>query len=202
MKTFEDLPVWQAGRELVRRIYVLTRRPPFRGDPGLCDQIQRAAVSVPSNIAEGHERGSTQDLVQFLFYAKGSAGEVRSQLYHAEDLGYADSRICEELRGLCRDISRQISAWIQSMQSPGFKGGPRFHKEPDRVWDRFAAKAGLERQPDGRYVPRRNGTEDGKRKTEEGIRDTGDGSGETEVEGQRPEIGRGGAGEGGAEGGR
>ena len=63
MKTFEDLPVWQAGRELVRRIYALTRRPPFRGDPGLCDQIQRAAVSVPSNLAEGHERGSTQDLV-------------------------------------------------------------------------------------------------------------------------------------------
>ncbi len=163
MKTFEDLPVWQAGRELVKRVYALTRREPFRSDRGLCDQIQRAAVSVPSNIAEGHERGSTADLIQFLFYAKGSAGEVRSQLYHAEDLGYADRQTCDALRDFCRDISRQIAAWIQSMQTPGFKGGPKFHKEPDSTWDRFAAKAGLERLPNGRYVPRtENGrTEDG-----------------------------------------
>lgn len=178
MKTFEELPVWQAGRELVRRVYALTRRPPFRSDPGLCDQIQRAAVSVPSNIAEGHERGSTQDLVQFLFYAKGSAGEVRSQIYHAEDLAYGDPRACEDVRTLCRDISRQISAWIQSMQAPGFKGGPRFHKEPDRTWERFAARANLERLPDGRYVPQRRGkTEDGTRKTEEGGPNTEDGCG-------------------------
>ncbi|MBM4155879.1 MAG: four helix bundle protein [Lentisphaerae bacterium] len=143
----------------------------------MCDQIQRAGVSVPSNLAEGHERGSTPDLVRFLFYAKGSAGEVRSQLYHAEDLGYADPRACDDLRDLCRDISRQISAWIQSMQAPGFKGGPRFHGEPDRAWARFAAKAGLERQPDGRYVPRRHGTEDGKRKTEEEPNATDEGGG-------------------------
>jgi four helix bundle protein len=166
MKTFEDLPVWQAGRELVRRTYALTRRRPFRGDPGLCGQIQRAAVSVPSNIAEGHERGSTQDLVQFLFYAKGSAGEVRSQLYHAEDLGYADAEVCEDLRSLCRDISRQISAWVQSMQAPGFRAGPKFHKEPDRAWDRFAARANLERLPDGRYLPRTEGRNTEGRNTE------------------------------------
>lgn len=163
MKSFEDLPVWQAGRELAKRVYALTRRAPFCRDAGLCDQIQRAAVSVPSNIAEGHERGSTADLIQFLFYAKGSAGEVRSQLYHAEDIGYADPEECAKLRDFCRDVSRQISAWIQSMQSPGFKGGPRFHKEPDRTWERFAAKAGLVRLPNGRYA---SPTEDGK--TEEG----------------------------------
>ena len=63
------------------------------------------------------------------------------------------------------------------MRAPGFKGGPRFHKEPDRVWDRFAAKAGLERQPDGRYVPRRHATEDGRRKTEEEPRDAEGGGG-------------------------
>ena len=159
MKTFEDLPVWQAGRALVRGVYAATRTRPFAADPGLCDQIQRAAVSVPSNIAEGHERGSTADLIQFLFYAKGSAGEVRSQLYHAEDLGYVTPVQAESLRQEAREIGRQLSGWIQSMQTGTFRQGPRYHQEPDRTWDKFAAKAGLERQPDGRY---------GKRKTEEG----------------------------------
>jgi len=164
MKTFEDLPVWQAGRELVRRIYELTRSSPFRHDSGLCDQIQRAAVSVPSNIAEGHERGSTPDLLQFLFYAKGSAGEVRSQLCHVEDLGYAEAHACEALRDFCRDIARQLSAWIQSMQINGFKGGPKYHKEPDRTYDRFLSKHGMTRLPNGQVVLR---TENGIRNTEE-----------------------------------
>lgn len=137
MKSFEEVPVWRAGRELVKRIYGRTRKGAFRGDPGLCDQIQRAAVSVTSNIAEGHERGTTQDLIQFLFYAKGSAGEVRSQLWNAEDLGYVTAAEGEELRAFCRDISRQLSAWIQSMQTAMFKGGPKYHKESDRIWERF-----------------------------------------------------------------
>lgn len=164
MKTFEDLPVWKQGRELVKRVYAVTRM--VRGDPGFCDQIQRAAVSVPSNIAEGHERGSTADLIQFLFYAKGSVGEVRSQVYNAEDLGYLDAKEAEELRAFSREISRQLSAWIQSMQTPGFRGGPKYHKEPDRAWERFAKKAGLEQRPDGRYdVAREPRVAYGKRKT-------------------------------------
>jgi four helix bundle protein len=151
VKQFEDLPVWKAGRELVKRVYAATRREAFARDCGLCDQIQRAAVSVPSNVAEGHERGSTQDLIQFLFYAKGSAGEVRSQLYNAEDLNYLPAERAEAIRHLCVDIACQLSAWIQSMQTPDFRGGPRYHKEPDRTWETFAAKAGLQRQPDGSY---------------------------------------------------
>jgi hypothetical protein len=75
---FEELPVWVSGRELVKRVYAFTRRPEVRRDEGFCDQIQRAAISVTNNIAEGHERGTTVELVMFLFYAKGSAGEVRS----------------------------------------------------------------------------------------------------------------------------
>ena len=151
MKTFEDLPVWQDGRELVKRIYFHTRKRPFREDRGLCDQIQRAAVSVPSNIAEGHERGTTPDLIQYLFHAKGSAGEVRSQLYNAEDLGYVPPTVAEELREFCRNISRQLSAWIQSMQTVQFKRGPKYHKEPDTTWEDFASQTGMERQSDGRY---------------------------------------------------
>lgn len=158
MKTFEELPVWRAGRELVRRVYGLTRAEPLRRDHGLCDQIQRAAVSVPSNIAEGHERGSTPDLIQFLFYAKGSAGEVRSQLYLLEDLGLAVPEKLEALRVLCRDLAAQLSSWIQSMQSPGFRGGPRYHREPDRRMDDLAARHGLIRLPNGAYAK----TEDGR----------------------------------------
>ena len=163
MKTFEELPVWKAGRLLVRRVYGFSRKI---SDPGFCDQIQRAAVSVPSNIAEGHERGSTPELIHYLFIAKGSAGEVRSQLYHAEDLGYLSAGEARALREVCLDISRQLSGWIQSMQTPTFRGGPRHHKEPDRAWDRFVEKAGLERQPDGRFIKvRESGVEYGTRKT-------------------------------------
>ncbi|HMO05455.1 MAG TPA: four helix bundle protein [Kiritimatiellia bacterium] len=151
MKQFEDLPVWQAGRELVRKVYAAARVRPFAEDAGLRDQIQRAAVSITSNIAEGHERSSTPDLIQFLFYAKGSAGEVRSQLYHAEDVGYLSADKAQALRAECLDVSRQLSAWIQSMQTPGFKRGPKYHKEPDTAWEQFAAKAGLQRQPNGSY---------------------------------------------------
>ncbi len=135
----------------MRRVYAVTRKKPFRDDPGLCDQIQRAAVSVTSNIAEGHERGTTQDLIQFLFYAKGSAGEVRSQLWNAEDIGYVAPEEAEELREVCRDVGRQLSAWIQSMQTVAFIGGPKYHKEPDSSWKRFADRAGLRRERDGRY---------------------------------------------------
>ena len=65
-KTFEDIPVWQQARVFVKDIYEATRRSDFRRDAGLCDQIQRAVVSITSNIAEGHERGTTPDSVQFL----------------------------------------------------------------------------------------------------------------------------------------
>ncbi len=164
-KQFEDLPVWQAGRALVRDIYARTTTSPFARDPGLCDQIQRAAVSITSNIAEGHERGSTADLIQFLFYAKGSAGEVRSQLYHAEDLHYITPAQAETLREESIGISRRLSAWIQSMQTLHFKQGPRFHKEPDRRGQDFLARTGYKMTPKGVVKITEDGkTENGKKK--------------------------------------
>lgn len=87
---FEDLRAWQQARELANAIYVLTRSEAMRRDYGLCDQMRRAAVSVMSNIAEGHERGTTQEYYRFLSIAKGSCAEVRSQLYLAFDLEYLD----------------------------------------------------------------------------------------------------------------
>ena len=187
-RCFEDLPVWQDSRRLATEVYRVTKRAPFCSDRRLCDQIQAAVVSVCSNIAEGHERGSTADLVQFLFIAKGSVGEVRSQLYNAEDAGYLSGDEAEKLRSQARDIGRQLSAWIQSMQTPGFKGGPRFHKEPDRAWERYCARAGMVRMPDGTFKRK---TEDGTgEKTEDRTRrKTEDGTGE-KMEDGKSEDGR------------
>lgn len=77
---FEDLPVWKGSTELARRVYVLTRTPFFAQPGDLCDQLRRAALSVSNNIAEGFERGSTKELLMFLYIARGSVGEVRSML--------------------------------------------------------------------------------------------------------------------------
>ena len=75
---FEDLEVWQKGRKLVNRMYDLVREEPFCRDYALRDQILKAAISVPSNVAEGFERQSDQEFIRFLYIAKGSAGEVRA----------------------------------------------------------------------------------------------------------------------------
>ena len=75
---FEDVPVWKAAIELGRAVYRFSGQRPFKGQHSLRDQIERAAVSVSNNIAEGFERGTTPELITFLYYARGSAGEVRS----------------------------------------------------------------------------------------------------------------------------
>ncbi len=87
-KKFEDIKAWQKSRELTNEIYEATAQGDFARDFGLKDQIRRAAVSIMSNIAEGFERSGTGEFVQFLAIAKGSSGEVRSQLYVALDQQY------------------------------------------------------------------------------------------------------------------
>jgi len=161
-KRFEDIPVWKAARALVKEIYNATRQPKFSRDSGLCDQIQRAAVSITSNIAEGHERGTTPDLIQFLFYAKGSCGEVRSQIYNAQDAGYLSHEHAEKLQNSAADISRQIHAWITSMQTLEFKKGPLYHKEKDNSYEKFLRKSGFERMKDGRVRKITENGNDGK----------------------------------------
>src|SRR5215475_14617748 len=83
-KRFEDLPVWQDAAELARMVYEFMDLETFRRHPGLRDQLERAALSISNNIAEGFERGSTNELLAFLYIARGSAGEVRSMLLFAE----------------------------------------------------------------------------------------------------------------------
>ena len=83
---FEDLPVWKNAIELVERVYRLTRSRLFSQSGDLRDQLRRAALSVSNNIAEGFERGTTSELLMFLYIARGSAGEVRSMLRFCERL--------------------------------------------------------------------------------------------------------------------
>jgi four helix bundle protein len=87
-KRFEEIGAWQKSRELTREIYKITAAGRFGRDYGLRDQIRRASVSIMSNIAEGFERSGSGEFGQFLSTAKGSAGEVRSQLYVALDQEY------------------------------------------------------------------------------------------------------------------
>ena len=110
IKHFEDLIVWKKSMVLAEEIYKVTRQGEFVKDWGLRNQIQRAVVSIPSNIAEGFERSSTQELRHYLNIAKGSAGEVRTQLTLARSLGYLQSFQAEILLKLCVEVSRMLEA--------------------------------------------------------------------------------------------
>ena len=115
IETFEDLRVWQKGIELVKQVYLLTKEDDLSKDFGLRDQLRRASVSVPTNIAEGFERYSRKEYVQFLKIAKGSAGEVRSLLRVALEVGYLDKFKYGELYSYAMDLSRMLSTQIQAL---------------------------------------------------------------------------------------
>lgn len=108
VRTFEDLLVWQMGIQLVKQVYVLTASGLFSRDFGLRDQIRRASVSIPTNIAEGFERASRKEYLQFLNIAKGSAGEVRSLLVVAFEVGYLQRESYEELRSGVTKLSAYL----------------------------------------------------------------------------------------------
>jgi four helix bundle protein len=116
-KTFEDLKVWQDSRAFVKSIYELTASESFKKDYGLKDQIQRAAVSIMNNIAEGFERNNNKEFVVFLKYSKGSAGEIRSMLYVALDLNYITKSIFDEYHKNVIEIITQISNFIKYLKN-------------------------------------------------------------------------------------
>jgi four helix bundle protein len=112
IERFEDIKAWQAARELVSAVYRVSGRGKFEKDFGLRDQIQRASVSVMANIAEGFERGSDKEFHRFLYIAKGSAGEVRSHLFVALDLGYISDEEFSDLRAKSEEVSKSLSGFI------------------------------------------------------------------------------------------
>ncbi|HQA46322.1 MAG TPA: four helix bundle protein, partial [Phycisphaerae bacterium] len=114
---FEDLPVWQVAMRLAERVFALTEDRSFAGKGDLRSQLQRAAISVGNNVAEGFERGTTQELLTFLYIARGSAGEVRSMLLLADRLacfGHLKSEI-SNLKSLAEEVSRQLRGWADSL---------------------------------------------------------------------------------------
>jgi four helix bundle protein len=121
-QTFEQIGAWQKSRELTREIYKITTEGRFGRDYGLRDQIRRASVSIMSNIAEGFERSGSGEFGQFLSTAKGSAGEVRSQLYVALDQEYLSRDAFELLLNRATEISRMISGLMTYLRGSGIKG--------------------------------------------------------------------------------
>ena len=107
---------------MVNAVYGLTRKAEFSRDFSLVDQIRRASASVMSNIAEGFERGSNTEFIQYLYIAKGSAGETRTQLYIAMDQGYISKEEFRSAEALSRDVSGQISGFIDYLKGSRLKG--------------------------------------------------------------------------------
>ena len=114
---FEEIEAWQYARELTKRIYQLSALGEFSRDFGLRDQIRRAAVSIMSNIAEGFESQTQSLFIKYLGIAKASAGEVRSQLYIASDLGYLSPEDLRNTINLTEKVSRLIFGFIKYLQS-------------------------------------------------------------------------------------
>jgi four helix bundle protein len=114
---FEELEVWKISMELCTEIYKLTNTESFSKDFGLRDQIRRASVSVPSNISEGYERDSKNQFLYFLSIAKGSCGEVRTQLRIAYNLNYLTVNEFEILNNKCTSTSKQIAGFMKYLKS-------------------------------------------------------------------------------------
>jgi len=114
LNSFEEIIAWQKARELNVEIYRITNSNDiFNKDYGLRDQMRRSSISISSNIAEGFERETTKEFIRFLYIAKASAGEFRSQLYLASDLGYISGNEFQSLNLKVNDISKLLSGFIK-----------------------------------------------------------------------------------------
>ena len=111
---YRELRVWQRAKDLAVTIYNLSSSGPLSRDFGLRDQIRRAPVSIPSNIAEGDERDTNKDSVRFLYIAKGSLAELRTQLEIARDIGALDATRFDQLEATCAEIGRMLGSLIKA----------------------------------------------------------------------------------------
>jgi four helix bundle protein len=134
---FEDLPVWKSALDLTVHIFLMMEDKSlnYRGD--LRNQLQRAALSISNNIAEGFERGTTQELLTYLYIARGSAGEVRNMLIVMERLPFFDHLKSEisNLKSLAESISRQLRGWADSLQNSEVTGQRYLNEKTKRVTD-------------------------------------------------------------------
>jgi len=140
-KCFEDLPAWQKAAELYELTDDLLDHPSFQATRGFRDQLDRASLSVSNNIAEGFERGTTNELLQFLYIARGSAGEVRSMLVLRERRAKKRDWPAElksqisQLRAIAENCSRQIRAWADSLQNSDIPGQRHLNERTRREFE-------------------------------------------------------------------
>jgi four helix bundle protein len=138
---FEDLPAWQKAAELYERTEDLLDDGRFEASRGFRDQLDRAALSVSNNIAEGFERGTTNELLQFLYIARGSAGEVRSMLVLRERKAKkrnwpADLKSqISDLKSVAENCSRQVRAWADSLQNSDIQGQRHLNERSRREYE-------------------------------------------------------------------
>lgn len=143
-KRFEDLPVWKAAIELGLGIFKLTQDRAFNQQGDLRSQLRRAALSVSNNIAEGFERGTTNELLSFPYIARGSAGEVRSMLLFTERMTHVHSASSaaqlrseiSDLKSLAESCSKQLRAWADSLQNSTIKGQRHLNITSRATYDR------------------------------------------------------------------
>jgi len=119
---FEDIGAWQKARMLADQVYDVSDVGRFARDFALRDQMRRAVISASSNIAEGFERGGDKEFIQFLYYSKGSVGELRSQLYLALDRNYVTAAQFERLSGNALEVSRMTSGLIDYLSNSKLRG--------------------------------------------------------------------------------
>ena len=126
VERFEDLDIWQDARALAKKVFDISTPEPCGTDYRSRDQLRSSAGSISDNIAEGFERGGNKEFIQFLFIAKGSCGETRSQLYRACDFGYINKEELATLLTTTENISKRISSLIKYLQDSKFKGA-KYH---------------------------------------------------------------------------
>ena len=136
-RSFEEVPVWRDALQLAVLIFELTSQPAFKGYYSVKDQVERAGVSVSNNIAEGFERGTTQETLTFFYIAKGSSGEARSLTYLLERLSAFATLKSEilNLRSRAASISRQLHGWCASLQNSDIRG-QRYLTDKNRRMER------------------------------------------------------------------
>ena len=121
-KNFEELDIFQKARDLCKEVYAITKGGEFHKDSRFVQQIHAAAGSVMDNIAEGFERDGNKEFINFLYFAKGSCGEVRSQLIRASDVGYIDNETAKRLYNDCLNLSKSIAKFIASLRMSPITG--------------------------------------------------------------------------------
>jgi four helix bundle protein len=133
---FEELPVWQESIKLADDVYDMTESKGWPGSYSLRDQLERAALSVSNNIAEGFERGTTNELLAFLYISRGSAGEVRSMLCFLERRkGFANFKSqISNLKSRAESCSRQLRAWADHLQNTEIKGQRHLNEKSRDVY--------------------------------------------------------------------